>query len=165
NTDKIGVWGSSAGGHLAMMVGCADEDTGMEGDGGWEEYSSRVQAVCSFFGPSDLTSLFMPDGCCDFIGETLESRIDLYTAASPINYVSAGDPPLLMIHGSADYVVPYGQSEEMRRAYKDAGLDVELVRVVGAGHGFFPGDDFTPTVDEIEQKTLDFFAEYLLSEE
>ena len=56
--DRIGVWGSSAGGHLAMMVGCADETAGLEGNGGWEGFSSRVRAVCSYFGPSDLTSLY-----------------------------------------------------------------------------------------------------------
>ena len=161
----IGVWGSSAGGHLAMLAGCASEEDGLEGDGGWEGYSSRVQAVCSFFGPADLTSLFIPQDCCELIGESLEERADLYTAASPINYVSAGDPPLLMVHGSADYIVPIGQSEMMLESYEDAGLDVKLVRVTGAGHGFFFNDDITPSLDEIEQKVINFFAGYLLGEE
>ncbi len=162
--DKIGVWGSSAGGHLSMMLGCMDEDDGLEGNGGWEEYSSRVQAVCSFYGPTDLTTLYIPSDCCNFIGHTLEERPDLYEAASPVTYVSAGDPPLLMVHGSADFVVPFHQSEIMRQAYKETGLEVELVKVKDGEHGFDPNAGISPSVAEIDQIVLAFFTEKLLGE-
>jgi acetyl esterase/lipase len=163
--DRIGVWGGSAGGHLSMMVGCTDAGGELEGSGGWGEYSSRVQAVCSYYGPADLTKLYIPSQCCNLIGYTLEERPDLYEAASPISYVSAGDPPLLMVHGSADFVVPYSQSEIMQQAYKKAGLEVELVRVIGGGHGFNPTADISPSVAEINQMVLAFFTEHLIYKE
>ena len=55
--------------------------------------------------------------------------------ASPVTHVTADDPPFLLIHGDADDVVPFEQSEELRDALKAAGVEVELVRVKGAGHG------------------------------
>ncbi len=161
NPDRIGVWGGSAGGHLSMMVGCVDESAGLEGSGGWGEYSSRVQAVCSFYGPTDLNRLFMSSQYYDLIGYTLEERPDLYEAASPISYVSTGDPPLLMIHGTSDVIVPYSQSESMQQAYNQAGLEVNLVKVAGGGHGFNPEGDISPSAAEINRMVLDFFTQHL----
>jgi acetyl esterase/lipase len=54
DTERIGVWGESAGGHLAAMLGTAGDVKEFEGSGGWEGFSSRVSAVCDWFGPSDL---------------------------------------------------------------------------------------------------------------
>ena len=55
--------------------------------------------------------------------------------ASPISYVSADDPPFLLIHGDKDEAVPFSQSEDFERALKTAGVTVKLIRVEGAGHG------------------------------
>ena len=102
--NRIGVIGDSAGGHLAMMVGCADEKSGLEGSGGWPGVSSRVQAVVSNFGASDLaieyrtTTSASRDLRTQFIGGTLQEKPDEYRRASPITYVSSDDPPLLLLH-------------------------------------------------------------------
>lgn len=115
--DRIGVWGSSAGGHLAMIVGCADEAAGLEGNGGWAEYSSRVQAVCSYWGPSDFSSL--PESRVSsgsnsaeiqFLDGTIEEIPDTYVLASAVTYVTPDDPPLLLVYGELDSVVPFSQS-------------------------------------------------------
>lgn len=165
DSNRIGVWGGSAGGHLALMVGCADEIAGLEGKGGWEKYSSRVQAVCSYYGPADLTH--MQDGDttapAQFLGGTPKEKPEAYGLASPVTYVSPEDPPLLMIHGNTDMVVPYTQSVTMQQAYLNWGLEVELVKVLNAGHGFQPVNNKTisPTQQEIFQKTLDFFVQEL----
>ena len=86
--------------------------------------SSRVAAVCSYFGPTDFTlgHREFEDGRGNapllFLGGTLEEKPDVYKLASPITHVSADDPPLLMIHGDQDRTVPLNQSERMLEAYQ-----------------------------------------------
>jgi len=159
--EHFGVAGSSAGGHLAMMVGLVDKTAGLEGNGGWEEFSSRVQAVVPYFGPSELRR---GTSTVKFIGGTLEDKPEIYKIASPINYVTEDDPPLLLIHGEQDTTVPYNHSEQIYRSYQQAGLEAELIKVSNAGHGFRQETDspISPSLDEIEQERLDFFIKYLL---
>jgi acetyl esterase/lipase len=163
--NRIGVWGGSAGGHLSLMVGCADETAGLEGNGGWEKYSSRVQVVCSYYGPADLAH--MQDGDttapAQFLGGTPAEKPEAYRLASPVTHVTPDDPPLLMVHGESDRVVPYAQSVIMQQAYLELGLKVELVKVLNAGHGFqsVADKDISPTQKDIFQKVLDFFVQEL----
>ena len=173
--NRIGVLGSSAGGHLSMMVGCADETAGLEGNGGWAEFSSRVQAVCSYYGPTDLAGTYraiearegsVPDDFyyVEFLGCHLEENPDMWKAAGPINHVTADDPPLLLVHGELDSVVPIIVSEKMYRIYQQAGLEVSLIRVSDADHVFKQAAEskISPSVEEIEQIVLDFFIKYLV---
>jgi acetyl esterase/lipase len=162
---RIGVWGGSAGGHLSLMVGCVDESAGLEGNGGWEKYSSRVQAVCSYYGPSDLAHMQDGDTVApvQFLGGTPAEKPEAYRLASPVTYVTPDDPPLLIVHGDSDLVVPYTQSVTMLQAYLNLGLEVELVKILNAGHGFQPvaKKTISPTQQEIFQKVLDFFIQEL----
>ncbi len=161
--DAIGVGGSSAGGHLALMAACADENAGFEGNGGWEGVSSRVQAVCSYFGPADLTSLLGESMIENFIGTTLEEDPDAFLFASPIFYVSADDPPLLMLHGNMDMLVPVGQSKAMLAAYQKQNLDASLIVVKNAGHGLAQAGSqpISPSQAEYEQSVIRFFIKNL----
>ena len=87
NPDRIGIWGSSSGAHIAMMVGTANGEPELEGNGGWEGVSSRVQAVVSQGGISSLTALYeapvLRPAMVQFLGASLEERPDLYKLASP----------------------------------------------------------------------------------
>ena len=168
--ERIGVWGGSAGGHLALMVACADESAGLEGNGGWPGVSSRAKAACSFYGPSDLTALAGPYGrlsrdneLVQFLGFTPQENPEMYRRASPVAYVSKGDPPLLLVHGTEDRTVPPRQSELMFDAYQNAGLEAALIKVEGAGHGFQqpPSITIKPSAQEIEQAVADFFLKHL----
>jgi len=169
--DRIGVWGGSAGGHLSLMVACADEDAGLEGNGGWAEYSSRVAAVCSYWGPADFTNwpeiataTARDKAPYQFLGGTLEEIPAVWELASPLYHVSADDPPLLMIHGELDPVVPIAQSEIMLEAYCQAGLEATLTEIRGAGHGLKPltADAISPSAEVVEQLVLDFFLRHLV---
>jgi acetyl esterase/lipase len=166
--DRIGVAGSSAGGHLAELVATADPSAGLEGDGGWQDVPSRVQAAASYYGPSDLTKPFPQDTIpviVKFLQGTEKEKPELYRKASPVYYVSKDDPPLLLVHGEQDVDVPPDQSARMAKAYHHAGLPVEFIKVENAGHDFqHIGDGpITPSVDLIHQKTVEFFKRYLLS--
>ena len=173
--NRIGVLGASSGGYLSMMAGCADETAGLEGNGGWAEFSSRVQAVCSYYGPTNLARTYrviearegsVPDDFyyVEFLGCHLEENPELWKAAGPINHVTADDPPLLLVHGELDSVVPIIVSEKMHRKYQQTGLETSLIRVSDADHVFRQAADspISPSIDEIEQIVLDFFVKHLV---
>jgi len=155
--NRIGVWGSSAGGHLVNLLGTTDQSTGFD-VGEYMEYSSRVQAVVDMFGPADLTVQF--NG-----GYQAASRVfgDFDAAlASPVTYVTADDPPFLMIHGEKDTLVPIEQSQILLAALQAAGVPAELVPVANAGHSFKPdGGEISPSRREIARLVVAFFMEQL----
>ena len=165
-TDKIGVWGASAGGHLVAMLGTTGGVAELEGDLGNTDESSRVQAVCDWFGPSDLKSMGRqsgPDSRIDhdaddspeslLLGKPIRDNGDLADAASPLTYVTADDPPFLIMHGDADRLVPVQQSRDLHAALERAGVDSSLRVVEGAGHGFRP-QDVVPEVVRFFDRTL-----------
>jgi acetyl esterase/lipase len=167
---RIGVAGASAGGHLAMLVATADENAGLEGSGGWPNVSSRVQAVSSWYGPTDFTVGAMEfehhtgRAVIKLFRATLEQKPEDYSCASPITYVSAASPRLLLAHGDKDEMVPYDQALRMKRRYESHGLTVEFISVRNAGHDFAAVGDrpISPSIEEIHQRTIEFFKQQLL---
>jgi acetyl esterase/lipase len=159
--DAIGAVGFSAGAHLACLIGAADTSAGLEGQGGNPNESSRVQAVVSFFGPSDFTIKTWAKGVEDtflvplFAG-TFEEKKDLYRKASPLIYVSKDDPPFLFFHGTKDKLVGIENSEKMVKKLTEVGVSARLVTMEDEGHGW-GGQKLTTTLDE----TVRFFAEKL----
>jgi acetyl esterase/lipase len=165
---RIGVAGSSAGGHLAELVATADRSAGLEGNGGWQNVSSKVQAAASYYGVSDLTTPFPSDTVpviMRFLGGTEKERPELYRKASPIFYVKKDAPPVLLVHGEKDDGVPFEQSVRMADTYRRTGLPVEFIEVKNAGHDFLHIGDapVSPSVEVIHQKTVEFFKRYLVS--
>ncbi|KAF0240736.1 MAG: peptidase S9 prolyl oligopeptidase active site domain-containing [Planctomycetota bacterium] len=166
--ERIGVWGSSAGGHLALLAGCADESAGLEGKSGYAKVSSRVQAVCSWFGPADfrIVGSVARDPVAQFLGGTMEEKGEAYKLASPVTHASKDDPPVLMIHGDKDGTVKLEQSEVMLKALKEVGASAELVVVKNAGHGWkSEGKAVEPGADEIMAMSMKFFEEKLAAKE
>lgn len=167
--DRIGIAGASSGGHLALLAGTADETVGFEGSGGWPNVSSSVKAVVSYYGPTDFRTMRADFGAraqaaiTKLLGVPFVGNQAAYAHASPITYISPGDPPLLMFHGDGDTLVPFSQSERMRDAYLKAGLHVKLVKVGNANHDFEPVLD-TPlsiSIEQIHKLTVDFFKSVL----
>lgn len=137
---RIGACGFSAGAHLSMMLGVTDKDDGLEGEGGWADQSSAVQAVVAFFGPTDLTAADLPEQTkpilAGFIGGTLDEKREEYKRASPITYVGKGDAPTLIIQGTKDALIPHTQAFAMVEAMTRAGVPGRADVLVGAGHGW-----------------------------
>ena len=150
---RIAVMGESAGGQLAVLLGTSGGVKELEGDvGGNAEQSSKVQAVVDYFGATDfvLRSRTQPamtevpgSVAYEYLGGAVAEKPDLARLASGAEFVSKDDPPLLAIHGDADKQVLIDQSERIVDAYKNKGLEAELMVVPGgvhAGEGYHQGD-------------------------
>jgi acetyl esterase/lipase len=149
---RFAVWGDSAGGNLAAMLGTSCGEPSLEGAGlGAAEHSSCVQAVVDWYGQMDFLSMdeqFEGTSCpqnhsqgnsfeSDYLGTPLLRAPDLAVAANPISYVSADDPAFLIQHGTADCAVPYQQSQMLHDALvRSIGQPkVVLTLLTGADHG------------------------------
>ena len=160
--DRIGVCGFSAGAHLCMMLGTTDKDDGLEGEGGWADQSSAVQAVVAFFGPTDLAAADLPaitkPIVAGFIGGPLEEMGEAYKKGSPVTHVDKGDAPTLIIQGTKDHLVPHSQAYVMIDALTKAGVPGRAEILVGSGHGW-PGN--SPVFKHTINSMLAFFTEHL----
>lgn len=135
DADHIGVWGASAGGHLAALMGTTADVKEFEGDGGNEGQSSRVQAVVDWFGPTNFLTAGIKDARTRMLGADPRKDPEKAKKASPVNYVSKDAAPFLIMHGDADPTVPYEQSVTFAEALKEAGAEVTFVTIPGGGHG------------------------------
>ncbi len=161
--ERVGVWGSSAGGHLVALLGTAGDVK--EFDKGRNlKVSSRVQAVCDYFGPTDFTKISRfpskirhdaPDSPeSKLIGGPIQENKEACRRANPITYVTKDDPPFLIVHGDKDQSVPHNQSQLLYESLKKVGVKVRFHIVKGAGHGRFK----SPQVDKMVD---DFFDRHL----
>jgi acetyl esterase/lipase len=139
DADRIGVWGMSAGGHLAALLGTTGGVPELEGSGDNMQYSSRVQAVCAVAGPTNLPALTnvgpkRMSAIEGLLGGPLEKDKAKAIAASPIHYVSKDDPPFLIVHGEGDRVIPVEQSQRLYEALQKAGVNATLKILPQVGH-------------------------------
>ncbi len=136
--DRLAVAGVSAGGHLALLLGLTagsgllgppeDADTPLP----------TIRGVVDLYGVADVVDLLTGPNAKSFTAEWIPSkRVRRARELSPLTYVHAGAPPVLVIHGDADAVVPHLQSKRLARALRAEGVHVDLVTLEGAAHGWF----------------------------
>lgn len=174
--DRIAVWGRSAGGHLCALLGTSGEAAELEGNGGWSGFSSQVNAVIDYFGPTDLTALagthngekeaHVRNLLRLLLGGSIEERLALARTADPMHYIAEGSPPFLIIHGDSDLPVPFSQSEALHKALASRNAPSILVRVSNAGHGLLPDKpdaSIDPTLPELHEQIRRFLTNHLLT--
>jgi acetyl esterase/lipase len=160
----IGAVGFSAGGHLVSLLGTARKKDGLEGNGGNPDESSRVQAVVSFFGPTNFNTKDWSEDVertflIPVLGATYREKPELYRRLSPINYVSKDAPPFLFFHGTEDGLVGLRHSRQLAEKLKQAGVSAQVVELKGEGHGW-GGKKLSQTIDQ----TIAFFDKHLKGE-
>jgi acetyl esterase/lipase len=157
---RIGVAGSSAGGHLVCLLGTTGGVDALEGTiGEHDDVDSRVLCVVNQFGPTDFLDI---DGANEaakgMVAKLLGGRPadvpDVARAASPLAHVTKDDAPTICIHGTADQLVPYSQSTKLNRAYEEAGVECLMLTIPDGGHGGFRNP-------EVNVRTLQFLDKHL----
>ena len=142
DSNRLGVTGASAGGHLSLMLALNPEgkDEELTGRRRWlgprYESSAKVAAplaaAVAYFPPVDMTAFMSQDERSPQLKISEPEAI----AISPIKYVTKDDPPVLLIHGDVDRVVPIKQSEILVEAMSENNMIYDLIVLKGAGHGF-----------------------------
>ncbi len=161
---RIGAWGASAGGHLVALLGTADESAGWD-VGQYLDQSSRVKVVVDMYGVHDFTTEYVVGNLrgLDRMVFGAQSPTDPKLAqASPVNYVTPDDPPILLLHGDLDETIPVTQSQIFHDRLVAGGVSSVYVVVHNAGHGFGAvGGPIDPPYATISKTILGFFDEYL----
>ncbi len=158
--DRIAVIGGSAGGHLVLMMAFL-EPAADELDSHGNPIKNRVVCCVAQNPPTDLTQVAGIEGgrpqsaLSKFMGGTYAEKPDAYREASPVTYLSPDDPPVLLLHGTADKVVSYDQSVFLRDKMQQIGVPVELITIENAGHSLKNGDP------EALKRAHDRMAEFL----
>jgi acetyl esterase/lipase len=152
--DRIAIMGDSSGGWTTAMAALTGDAPEMEGSVGTTGVSSRVQAAVAFYPPTNfLTMDFWAARKCDgpqchdseqspesqLVGCAIQSCPDKVRAADPARYVTAADPPLMILHGGSDPLVPHNQGEQLYMALNKACRDAVFISLPKAGHGPWTG--------------------------
>jgi acetyl esterase/lipase len=169
--DRIGVWGDSAGGHLAALLGTSAGVPELEGTTGSPDQPSTVHAVVTRCAPSDLTRFHPRDQdqpgsvLWHLFGGRATTQQVLARLASPVTHIPASTPPpFLVVHGTHDETVPYSQALLLVQALRDHGGHATLRTIPGGHHNLLQNLDL-PWTDTpwtaLGQEALAFFFEHL----
>lgn len=151
--ERIGAMGGSAGGNLAAMLATTDAKDGLEGDGPYQEFSTKVKCAVDFYGAVKLLEYHD----MKMFSKTRAEAPELYEKGSPVNYVTKGDAPMLISHGSADKMVNVSQSEALVDAFKKAGVEVEFLVVPDGPHTY----NLNPKQKDMRPAVFAFLDKYL----
>ena len=152
--DRIGIMGDSSGGWTTSMAAVTGDAPELEGAVGTTGVSSRVQAAVAFYPPTNFLTMDTwavrkcgQPGCHDdatspesrLVGCAIQTCPEKVQAANPLRYVTAADPPLMILHGGSDPLVPHNQGEQLYMAFNKACLESAFISLPTAGHGPWNG--------------------------
>lgn len=181
--NKFGAWGASAGGHLSLLLGTSGGIAELEGNQGNLDVSSEVQAVCNWFAPTDFTQVtpafskpfslevekkyrktpwfLYTKVTSKLLGGAVKDNLELAALANPITYIDSEDPPVLVVHGDLDKIVPINQSEVLVAALTAQGVPVTFIRKPDMKHTY-RGENKERFSPELIALALEFFEQNLL---
>ncbi len=154
DADHIAIMGDSSGGWTTAMAAATGDAPQLEGMVGTTGVSSAVQAAVAFYPPTnflamDFWALRKCDGqaCHDsenspesrLVGCAIQTCPDKVKAASPLTYITPADPPIMILHGDSDQLVPHNQGEQLYMALNKACKDAVFISLPKAPHGNWNG--------------------------
>jgi len=151
--NHIGVIGGSAGGTLSSLVTLTGVNDGLDPEGPYGNFSCQVQCGVDMYGIANMAEWH--DSV--MFAKTNEEAPELYKMASPLTYVRADSPPMLILHGTADKTVDVSQSEKFAEALKAKGATYEVEIIPDAPHSF----SLQPKEKDLRPLVLAFFDRYL----
>jgi acetyl esterase/lipase len=152
--DRIAIVGDSSGGWTSAMAAVTGDAPEMEGTVGVTGVSSAVQAAVAFYPPTNFLAMDAwairkcdPANCHDgenspesrLVGCPIQSCADKVKAASPLTYITPADPPIMILHGDSDQLVPHNQGEQLYMALNKACKDAVFISLPKAPHGNWNG--------------------------
>jgi acetyl esterase/lipase len=155
DADRIAIMGDSSGGWTTAMAAVTGDVPELEGSVGVTGVSSAVQAAVAFYPPTNFLAMDAwalrkcsagalchdaPDSPESLlVGCAIQTCPDKVKAANPLTYISAADPPILILHGDSDPLVPHNQGEQLYMALNKACRDATFISLPKAGHGSVSG--------------------------
>jgi acetyl esterase/lipase len=144
---RVVIWGDSSGGHTAVMTGVTLNDASLDDESPVND-PLQVNVIVDYYGPTDISKMSEEPSTMEHIsGETPEGMLiggvnvlenpEKVKSTVPMNYLSEEKPlpPFLIIHGSKDRLVPFGQSVMLFDALKKFNKAAEFYQLKGADHG------------------------------
>lgn len=167
DAERIGVWGGSAGGHLSLMTALAGNDLFL-GDDQLKSTVPKFSCVVSYYPLTSFTrpellkgTTFEPaEKFTSILGGLAKDVPSVAKKLSPVEYISADMPPVLLIHGEKDKVLPLNQSELFLKESKKVTKKVSLLTVKGAGHSL-GGKKISPSIEEVNKQAAAFILKHL----
>jgi len=163
DTSKIVLTGTSAGGHLSLITGMLpaqtifDRQCPTDSSTRWREATEppvKVAAIVNWYGITDVADLLEGPNAKHYAMEwlgSLSNRQELARQVSPINYVRAGLPPIITIHGDQDDIVPYTHAVRLHAALDKAGAPNQFITISGGKHGGFGRKDLVNSYAAIRE--------------
>jgi acetyl esterase/lipase len=163
--ERMGVWGNSSGGHLALML-TVSSDEHFKDDSELADYPSAVKCGVSWYGMVDFTAPEITHGSLssaarELFGARFTDDADAWKRGSPLSYLNIDTPPILHIHGKLDQIIPFSQAMHLQRAGIERNANVTVIPVMNTGHHWFvENKDTIPSAEDISKITADFIVEY-----
>jgi len=165
DSERYGVWGGSAGGHLSLVTALG-KDQDFKGDEQLLNYNLDFKCVASYFpftsciNPDIRPGSIFEDGklFVRLLGAPLPEKLELAKLLSPTELLTKNSPPILLLHGDKDTVLPISNSIYMMEVAKEKNADVELLTIKNAGHSF-SGKNISPSMEELNS----YATQYILS--
>jgi acetyl esterase/lipase len=151
--DRIAAMGGSAGGHLSMLLGATAHRDEINQHGLYTDQPNHVSAIINFYGDYDIRGRAVSP----FAGATPQETAANESAASPITYIDAQTPPMLIAHGTKDTTIPVERSRLLARHLESLGLDYWYIEIAGAPHSFH----LQPEQMDLRPTVLTFLQKYL----
>ena len=167
DSERYGVWGGSAGGHLSLMTALG-KNSDFIGETSLKDIPLDFKCVASYF---PLTTLINPDVLegskfedpevlRHVLNGLFSEKPELARLLSPTEYLSKDSPPILLLHGEKDPILDIKNSHYMMEIAEEKGADVELLSVKNATHSF-GGKNISPSIEEINEAATDFILSHL----